>query len=170
MFLDEKKSNIFHNFSNRQDEKNESTKIEPIPFSDLDVKTMKIQELRDQLEARGLLSKGKCDLFQQISNSVSIFNQTFCMIFLSGLKPQLVARLSKALKAEETEAEERKVDEPENNDSNADLHESASNDDSMDIDLADIVVIDEYDSTKNEKNESSSKRVCTNSDTKFWEI
>lgn len=92
------------------------------------------------------------------------------MIFLSGLKPQLVARLSKALKVEETEAEERKVDEPENNDSNADLHESASNDDSMDIDLADIVVIDEYDSTKNEKNESSSKRVCTNSDTKFWEI
>lgn len=80
-----------------------------------------------------------------------------------------MARLSKALKAEETEAEEKKVDEPENNDSNADLHESASND-SMDIDLADIVVIDEYDSTKNEKNESSSKRVCTNSDTKFWKI
>lgn len=80
-----------------------------------------------------------------------------------------MARLSKALKAEETEAEEKKVDEPENNDSNADLHESASND-SMDIDLADIVVIDEYDSTKNEKNESSSKRVCTNSDTKCWKI
>lgn len=80
-----------------------------------------------------------------------------------------MARLSKALKAEETEAEEKKVDEPENNDSNADLHESASND-SMDIDLADIVVIDEYDSTKNEKNESSSKRVCTNSDTKFWKF
>lgn len=41
-----------------------------------------------------------------------------------------------------------------------DMHESASND-SIDIDMTDIVVIDEYDSTKNDsKNESSSKRVC----------
>lgn len=92
----------------------------------------------------------------------------------TGLKPQLVARLSKVLKTEESEAaliesaNERKDDIGENNDSNADVHESASND-SMDIDLADIMVIDEYDSTKNDtKNESSSKRVCNFDHYTFW--
>ena len=88
-----------------------------------------------------------------------------------GLKPQLVARLSKALKAEESESicAETQIDS--NNDapeaqlasnSSNEVHDYASNDsmDNMDIDLADIVVIDEYDSTKNEsKHESSSKRV-----------
>lgn len=79
------------------------------------------------------------------------------------MKPQLAARLSKALKTEESEsisaksANADKADEPETID--ADAHESGSND-SMDIDMADIVIIDEYDSTKNDtKNESSSKRV-----------
>lgn len=93
------------------------------------------------------------------------------------MKPQLVARLSKVLKTEENES---LVAAENQNESNAadgdethatsgdgvtsgcgsnDLHESASND-SIDIDMADIVVIDEYDSTKNDnKNESSSKRV-----------
>lgn len=47
-------------FSNSQDGKNESpTKPESIHFSELDVKTMKIQELREQLDARSLSSKGK---------------------------------------------------------------------------------------------------------------
>lgn len=111
--------------------------------------------------------------------SVNIFPSIGCV---KGLKPQLVARLSKVLKTEENESlvaaenqnESNAADDDEahttsgggdgtagagSNNSN-DMHESASND-SIDIDMADIVVIDEYDSTKNDnKNESSSKRVC----------
>lgn len=34
-------------------------KCEKIPYSELDPKTMKIQNLRDQLTARGLSSKGR---------------------------------------------------------------------------------------------------------------
>lgn len=97
-----------------------------------------------------------------------IQNKPITLYCYIGLKPQLVARLSKALKAEESESvcvenqNESNIDTTEvqlaSNSSN-ELHELASND-SMDIDLADIVVIDEYDSTKNEsKHESSSKRV-----------
>lgn len=100
-----------------------------------------------------------------------------------GLKPQLVARLSKALKTEENESIVAAENQSESNadggsgeahttsgdgvmadgtgsNNSNDMHESASND-SIDIDMTDIVVIDEYDSTKNDsKNESSSKRVC----------
>lgn len=90
-------------------------------------------------------------------------------MFIVGLKPQLVARLIRCLKTEEIEsvcAENQNVcniDATEaqvaSNSSN-EVQECASNDNSMDIDLADIVVIDEYDSTKNDsKHESSSKRV-----------
>lgn len=94
----------------------------------------------------------------------------------------MVARLSKALKTEESESIVAAENQSESNadggtgethttsgdivtarggSSNSnDMHESASND-SIDIDMADIVVIDEYDSTKNDtKNESNSKRVC----------
>lgn len=85
------------------------------------------------------------------------------------MKPQLVARLLKVLKTEEIESvceenqNECNIDATEaqvvSNSSNEVL-ECASNDNSMDIDLADIVVIDEYDSTKNDsKHDSSSKRV-----------
>lgn len=81
----------------------------------------------------------------------------------------MVARLSKALKTEESEsisAEnqiESNVDASENTSAGNDINECASNENSMDIDLADIVIIDEYDSTKNEsKNESSSKKVKIN--------
>lgn len=90
---------------------------------------------------------------------------TFCLTI--GLKPQLVTRLSKALKSEENDSilaenqNESNIDESEaqagSNSSNGAL-DCASND-SMDIDLADIVVIDEYDSTKADKTESRSKRV-----------
>ncbi|XP_031629279.1 cell division cycle and apoptosis regulator protein 1-like isoform X2 [Contarinia nasturtii] len=119
-------------------EKIESMKIEATHFSDLDVKTMKIQDLRDQLDARGISSKG--------------------------LKPQLVARLSKTLKSEETES----ISAENQNESNvvASATQIASSEinesnDSMDIDLADIVIIDEYvlDSTKiDSKHDSASKR------------
>lgn len=101
----------------------------------------------------------------------------FLLIFIYncfdlGLKPQLVARLSKALKAEENDAiaaenlnesnAETTESQADNNAGN-DVNEYASND-SMDIDLADIVVIDEYDAINDtarndSKTESSSKRV-----------
>lgn len=85
-----------------------------------------------------------------------------------GLKPQLVARLSKVLKAEEIEsiaaeslneviADESEVQVASN--SSNEVLDSGSND-SMDIDMADIVIIDEYDSTKiDSKHDSSSKKV-----------
>lgn len=84
-----------------------------------------------------------------------------------------MARLSKALKTEESESLAAAENQNESNagdgeahatsgdgsNNGNDMHDSASND-SIDIDMADIVVIDEYDSTKNDsKNESSSKRV-----------
>lgn len=81
-----------------------------------------------------------------------------------------MARLSKALKSEENESilaehlnesiaepAEAKAD---SNNSN-DVNECGSNDSmDIDLDLDNIVVIDEYDSTKiDSKNDSSSKRV-----------
>lgn len=83
----------------------------------------------------------------------------------SGLKPQLVARLSKALKAEENEAiandasTESTADDAGNQNISKGSNEDESND-GMDIDMADIVVIDEYDSTKTDaKHDESSKKV-----------
>lgn len=85
-----------------------------------------------------------------------------------GVKTLLVARLSKALKSEETDSilaenqNESNIDESEvqagGTNSSNEVLDCASND-SMEIDLADIVVIDEYDSTKADKSESRSKRV-----------
>lgn len=89
------------------------------------------------------------------------------MYDFAGLKPQLVARLTKAIKAEEAEATSANqenddiagdADDQNANKANSDAQECLSND-GMDIDLADIVVIDEYDSTKNDKPEESSKKV-----------
>lgn len=161
-----------------QDDKNETPKIEAAHFSDLDAKTMKIQELRDQLDARGLSSKGKYYFFYYvyvcflliIIHLFGMIQWIFPFSQCQGLKPQLIARLSKALKSEENEsisaehlnesnaeATENKAD---SNNSN-DINECASNDSmDIDLDLDNIVVIDEYDSTKNDsKHESSSKRV-----------
>lgn len=55
-----------------QDEKNDGLKTELTPFSDLDVKTMKIQELRDQLDARGLVSKGNEYFIEFISIYINL--------------------------------------------------------------------------------------------------
>lgn len=93
------------------------------------------------------------------------------------MKPQLTARLTKALKTEETDA----INESNADDSN---HEKTSvysadcgSNDGMDIDMSDIVIIDEYDSTKNEsKQEELEKKVgriltnrsgCLNTNTVF---
>ena len=74
------------------DEENAEEKPEPTPGSDLDVKSMKVNELRSELEARGLNTKG--------------------------LKSQLAARLQEALDKELNGAETEKQpetgnDEPE---------------------------------------------------------
>lgn len=73
--------------------------------------------------------------------------------------------MTKALKAEENEAiandalTESITDDAANQNMNKESHEDESND-GMDIDMADIVVIDEYDSTKADvKNDESSKKV-----------
>lgn len=130
---------------------------------------MKNQELREQLDARGISSKGQFDTItkHQYFSSFKWLFRFISVCFTIGLKPQLVTRLSKALKSEENDSilaenqNESNIDESEaqagSNSSNGAL-ECASND-SMDIDLADIVVIDEYDSTKADKTESRSKRV-----------
>ncbi|KAG4070554.1 hypothetical protein HA402_001220 [Bradysia odoriphaga] len=94
-------------------------KREPTHFSELDPKTMKVNDLREELEARSLSSKG--------------------------LKPQLVGRLAKALKSEETDAATPMDEDGENTeDNNATM-------DGDELDMTDIVVIDEYDSTKPEE-------------------
>lgn len=85
------------------------------------------------------------------------------------MKPQLVARLSKALKSEENDSisaehlNESNTETTENKADSNDVNECGSNDSmDIDLDLDNIVVIDEYDSTKNDcKNDSSSKRVRT---------
>lgn len=124
---------------------------------------MKIQDLRDQLDLRGISSKGKRWL-----NFSSERNHN-TKLFFTGLKPQLVARLSKTLKTEESESVNAEDNQNEGNaetsetqavsNSSNEINECASND-SIDIDLADIVIIDEYDSTKTDsKHDSGSKRV-----------
>lgn len=77
----------------------------------------------------------------------------------------MVARLAKALKVEENTSNEDgtvAVTEPESavTESVADTHnENLNSSDGMDIDMADIVVIDEYDSTKADaKSEDASKK------------
>lgn len=170
--------NLLFYFQQHEKPGDGNSKIELIHFSDLDVKTMKIQELRDQLDARALSSKGK--IFSP--NKCVFLKLNLNDVVSPGLKPQLVARLSKALKTEENESIVAAENQSESNadggsgeahttsgdgamvgggsNNSNDMHESASND-SIDIDMTDIVVIDEYDSTKNDsKNESSSKRVC----------
>lgn len=151
----------------QQDGKRDGKKIEPTHFSELDVKTMKIQELRDQLDARNLSSKGTLCSFNLKGFCYGENEKIFECPNPLGLKPQLVARLSKVLKTEESEPisveiqNESNIDEPEaqtGSNSSNEINDCASND-SMDIDMADIVVIDEYDSTKADKSESRSKRV-----------
>lgn len=135
-------------------------KREPTHYSGLDVKTMKMTCLRHELEVRNLSSKGTFNVTGSESFPILILT-----IFMSGLKPQLVARLSKALKVEENKSNEddtAAAAEPESalTEGAADvLDENLNSNDGMDIDMADIVVIDEYDSTKTDaKLEDASKK------------
>lgn len=115
-----------------------AVKREPTHFSDLDPKTMKVGDLRDELEARNLSSKGNLKQIIECSNNFNINSN-------SGLKPQLIARLAKALKAEENDAATPMDEDGENTeDNNATM-------DGDELDMTDIVVIDEYDSTKPEE-------------------
>lgn len=76
------------------------------------------------------------------------------------MKPQLTARLTKALKTEEADA----INECNADDSNqaktSDYSADYGSNDGMEIDLADILILDEYDSTKDEtKQEEREKKV-----------
>lgn len=64
---------------------------------------------------------------------------------IAGLKPQLVGRLAKALKSEENEAATPMDEDGENTEDNTTTM------DGDELDMTDIVVIDEYDSTKPEE-------------------
>lgn len=66
-------------------------------------------------------------------------------IFSAGLKPQLVGRLAKALKSEENDAVAPMDEDGENTEDNNAIM------DGDELDMTDIVVIDEYDSTKPEE-------------------
>lgn len=83
-----------------------------------------------------------------------------------GLKPQLIARLAKALNAERLQGETK--DDTSNEDVDMDKSENAGADgenaddgdgyeDPADVDMNDIVVLDEYDATKPEETKSGKK-------------
>lgn len=65
----------------------------------------------------------------------------------AGLKPQLVGRLAKALKSEETDAATPMDEDGENTEDN----NATMDGDELDMTGLDMVVIDEYDSTKPEE-------------------
>lgn len=118
-------------------------KREPTHFSELDPKTMKVNDLREELEARNLSSKGRAVHFLMLNalSAITCINSND----FPGLKPQLVGRLAKALKSEETDAATPMDEDGENTeDNNATM-------DGDELDMTDIVVIDEYDSTKPEE-------------------
>lgn len=127
---------------------------------------MKINELREELDARGLSSKGT-QLFPYFNvASMAVF---LIIILFEGLKPQLQARLQKAIKSdassganatEETDTDgvemEKEVEEvvvPNEPETTVidDHEDNVHSNDGIDIDMADIIVIDEYDSTKKER-------------------
>lgn len=102
--------------------------------------------------------------FLRYSQSIAHFNFP---LKIPGLKPQLTARLTKALKIEETSALAECIAEDSNqaDNSKGSAHSiDCGSNDCMDIDMADIVIIDEYDSTKNEtRQEELEKKVLPNS-------
>lgn len=117
----------------------EDDKLKPTHFSQLDVKTMKLQNLRDELLARNLSTKG--------------------------LKPQLTARLTKAINVEKASEQEENLAEEDNkptededelkkdeNTKDKIIEDNIDDNDegTLDFDMADIVVLDEYDGTKNQ--------------------
>lgn len=92
------------------------------------------------------------------------------LILSLGLKPQLLARLMKAIKAdpdpslaEDMEPEKGKEEPASKNavDMIYEEYDDANSHDGIDIDMTDIIVLDEYDSTKKERRhkEPSKKRV-----------
>lgn len=103
---------------------------------------------------------------QEVSNAQEMVLFIIKCCLFQGLKPQLVARLSKVLKAEETESNLNNEEDEDNDHEEEDASDvpttAAPNDDGIgngsaggaDIDMADIVVIDEYDSTKPEVKKS----------------
>lgn len=84
------------------------------------------------------------------------------------MKPQLVARLTKAINAEKLKDTNEKMDEddPETGklgkkelDTKVSGENEQSVDEPLEVDMTNIVVIDEYDSTKTDKGKTTPKRV-----------
>lgn len=136
---------------------------------------MKLNELRDALEAKGLPTKGDYDYSQLLDIPADNKSYQTVISHCLGLKSQLQARLSKAIKADtveiETVAEEAVSEAVDANDGDKetvsqetvesmiidDVDDSGHSNDGIDINMDDIIVIDEYDSTKKER--KSKRRV-----------
>lgn len=131
----------------------------------LDPKNMKVAELRAELEARNLSSKGKIHV-----TKVNHFKTIF--FFLLGLKNQLVSRLIKALKTSQSSNGEAEIDDDvemdegeaslsQPVDEEALLEKKEECDPEMNIaemDISEVTIIDEYDSTKCEEDKPQDKK------------
>lgn len=134
---------------------------------------MKVQEIRDELLARDLSDKGKKKTFKYLKSLLPL-TVCFCLLIPSiGVRNIVVARLAKALsteKAEEKKAKNRErlmkkkqkrnavktsddKDDPSSakgNKSSEKLDDSKDDwADAIDFELSDIVILDEYDASKN---------------------
>lgn len=67
------------------------------------------------------------------------------MLLCTGLRPQLIARLAKVLKSEENDAT---VNEEDGENEATTVDDSLISNDDGDIDMSQIMLVDEYDSTK----------------------
>lgn len=146
-------------------------------FSQLDPKNMKVAELRVELDARNLPSKGKTKM-NIVDEKYSAY--IYCYLYV-GLKNQLVARLIKALKAEadptssngepdETEdvemadGEAPSSQEPEASQTVEESSQEKIKDDGepeiniAEMDISEVTIIDEYDSTKCEEEKPEKPR------------
>ncbi|XP_073831168.1 cell division cycle and apoptosis regulator protein 1-like [Musca autumnalis] len=129
-------------------DENEDPTPEPTHYSLLDLKNMKVQEIRDELLARDLSDKG--------------------------VRNVVMARLAKALnieKKEELKAKNRekfqKLQQQKGKKSStttADAEKDAKDDsktdwaDAIDFEMSDIVILDEYDASKNQEDKEMSER------------
>lgn len=160
-----------------QDETIDDGVTEATADSQLDPKNLKVAELRAELEARNLPSKGELNKMRKFA----LIKLKHFVVLISGLKTQLLARLVKALKAEAdptaTEADEADAEDVEMTEADAQLsqeQEPASTaeetsqeklkDDTesemniAEMDMSEVTIIDEYDSTKCEEEKPEKPR------------
>lgn len=143
--------------------------------SQLDPKNLKVAELRAELEARNLPSKGETELENFACDILKSF------LISAGLKNQLIARLVKALAAEAdpssaveegeetedvemTESDVPLSQEPEQPQVVEETSQEKSKDDGepemniAEMDMSEVTIIDEYDSTKCEEEKPEKPR------------